>query len=170
MSYLPDPKGIRAALLGTKVDRATATIPQSTTTSIFTVSGGRVVITSIVGEVTTVIGGTTVNFNLVYTPSGGAAADLCAATACTSDAVGTLYSLVSGIAADLLSIQSYTVAASVPVLASEVPNVTFAQLLREPIVVDAGAVGFKTSASTTGAVKWSMTYIPYDDAATVVAA
>jgi hypothetical protein len=170
VTYLSSPGGIRTALLGVKIDRATATIPQTATSSIFTVTGGRAVITSILGEVTTAIGAVAINFNLVYTPSGGAAADLCAATACISDPVGTLYSLVSGIATDLLSIQSYTIAASVPVLASEIPTVTFAQLLREPVVVDAGAVGFKTSASTTGSVKWSLSYIPYDDGVKVVAA
>lgn len=170
MSVLNPNKAFAQGILGVAAQRATATIPQSTTASIFTVTGGKVAITSLIGEVTTVIGATTVNFNVTYTPSGGAAADLCAATACTSDAVGTLYSVVSGIAADLLSIQSDTVAAVSPVLASEVPNVTYAPLLRQPIVVRAGAVGFKTSASTTGAVKWTCTWVPIDDGATLVAA
>ena len=170
MSTLIQASQIRALSLGVKVSRSAATIPQSTSTAIFTVSGGRIFITSVVGEVTTVIGGTTVNFNLTYTPSGGSAADLCAATACTSDAVGTLYSLTSGVATDLLSIQSVSSIGGTPVAASEVPNVTFAHGLWRPIVVRAGALNFKTSASTTGAVKWDLTYIPLDDAATVAAA
>ncbi|WP_435279169.1 hypothetical protein [Streptomyces sp. 1222.5] len=170
MSTLIQASQIRALSLGIKVPRATATIPQSTSTSIFTVSGGRVFITSVVGEVTTVIGATSVNFNLTYTPSGGSAADLCAATSCTSDAVGTLYSLTSGVATDLLSIQSVSAIGGTPVAASEVPNVTYAHGLWRPLLVRAGDLKFKTSASTTGAVKWDITYIPLDDAATVTAA
>lgn len=170
MSVLNPNKAFLQSILGQPAYKAAVTIPQTTTGTIFTVTGGKVAITSLVGEVTTVIGATTVNFNVTFTPSGGSAADLCAATACTSDAVGTLYSLVSGIATDLLSIQSVTIAASVPVLASEVPNVTFAPMLRQPIVVRAGAVGFKTSASTTGAVKWVATWVPLDSGAALVAA
>lgn len=161
---------IRQLRFGRKVARATATIPQTTSAAIFTVTGGRIAITSVVGEVTTVIGGTAVNFNLTYTPSGGSAADLCAATVCTSDAVGTLYTLTSGVATDLLSVQGVSAIGGTPVAAAEAPNVTFAHLLWRPILVRAGALNFKTSASTTGAVKWDITYIPFDDGASVVAA
>lgn len=160
----------RTLVLGRKVARATATIPQSTSAAIFTVTGGRILVTSVIGEVTTVIGGTSVNFNITYTPSGGSAADLCAATACTSDAVGTIYSLTSAVATDLLSVQSVSAIGGTPVAASEAPNVTFAHALWRPILVRAGAMNFKTSASTTGAVKWDLTYVPYDDGASVVAA
>lgn len=170
MSVLIQGDQMRALLMGVRVSRATATIPQSTSETIFTVSGGRVAITSVVGEVTTVIGSTSVNFNLTYTPSGGSAADLVAATSCTSDAVGTLYSLTSGVATDLLSIQSVSAIGGTPVAASEVPNVTYAHLLWRPIIVRAGDMKFKTSASTTGAVKWDITYIPFDNGASVAAA
>jgi len=165
MSVLNPNKAFLQSIFGQPAYKAATTIPQTATGTIFTVTGGKVAITSLTGEVTTVIGAVAVNFNLVYTPAGGSAADLCAATACISDPVGTLYSLVSGIAADLLSIQSVTVAATVPFLATEIPSVTYAPMLRQPIVVRAGAVGFKTSASTTGAVKWVCTWVPLDDGA-----
>lgn len=170
MSTLIQGDQIRALLLGVRVSNATVSAPQNTSTSIFSVTGGKVAITSVVGEVTTVIGSTTVNYNLTYTPSGGSAADLCGATACTSDAVGTLYSLTSGVATDLLSIQSVSAIGGTPVAASEAPNVTYAHLLWRPIVVRAGALKWKTSASTTGAVSWTLTYIPIDDGARVAAA
>jgi len=166
MSVLNPNKAFLQSIFGQPAYKAATTIPQTATGTIFTVTGGKVAITSLTGEVTTVIGATTVNFNVVYTPAGGSAADLCAATVCTSDAVGTLYSLVSGIAADLLSIQSTSIiTVTTPILAAEVPTVTYAPMLRQPLVVRAGAVGFKTSASTTGAVKWVCTWVPLDDGA-----
>ncbi len=36
-------------------------------------------------------------------------------------------------------------------------------------LVDAGSITITTTANVTGSVKWSLTYIPYDDAGTVVA-
>lgn len=165
MSVLNPNKAFLQSIFGQPAYKAAATIPQTATGTIFTVTGGKVAITSLTGEVTTVIGATAINFNVVYTPAGGAAADLCAATVCTSDAVGTLYSLVSGVATDLLSIQSVSYIGSVPAAAAEVPNVTFTHVLWRPIVVRAGVVGFKTSASTTGATKWVCTWVPLDDGA-----
>lgn len=161
---------LRALLLGVRVERDADTIPQTASETIFSVTGGRVVLTSLIGEVTTVIGSTTVNFNITHTPTGGSAADLVAATACTSDAVGTLYSLVSGVATDLLSIQNVSIIQSTAAPATDVPNVTFAQLLRVPLLLPAGDIKFKTSASTTGAVKWAATYIPYDNGSAMAAA
>lgn len=160
-------KELRQLLLGRQVTSTLTAAPQSTSTTLFTVAGGKVVVTSIIGVVTTVIGSTTVNYNLTHTPTGGSAADLVAATACTSDAVGTLYSLVSGVATDLLSIQNQSSLGTGGAAASDVPNVTFVQMLRTPIILPAGAVKWKTSASTTGAVTWKMTYIPYDTGAAV---
>lgn len=170
MSTLIHGSEVRAITHGILVSRATATIPQSTSETLFNVTGGRVLITSVLGEVTTAIGATSVNFNLTYTPTGGSAADLCAATACTSDAVGTLYSLTSAVATDLLSVQSVSAIGGTPVAADEAPNVTFAHSLWRPIFVRAGALKFKTSASTTGSVKWDLTYIPFDDGAAVAVA
>lgn len=169
MSVLIQGSQLRSLLLGVRVAKSLSA-PQTTSAALFNVTGGKVAITSVIGEVTTVIGGTTVNYNLTYTPSGGSAADLCAATACTSDAVGTLYSLVSGVATDLLSVQSVSAIGGTPVAASEAPNVTYAPLLRMPFVVRAGALNWKTSASTTGVVAWTLTYIPVDDGASVAAA
>ena len=42
--------------------------------------------------------------------------------------------------------------------------------LRNPIIVAIGAIGVTTGASSTGSIKWSLTYVPFDNGATVVAA
>lgn len=46
-----------ALVLGEKVDRVSATLPQTSTQALFTISGGRVVVTSFYGKVTTATGG-----------------------------------------------------------------------------------------------------------------
>jgi hypothetical protein len=38
------------------------------------------------------------------------------------------------------------------------------------VIVPIGTLDWLTSASTTGAIKWSLTYVPFDNGATVTAA
>jgi len=163
---------IRALMLGIRATRGPTTLVQNTGTSLFTVAAGKVALTGVIGEVTTAVANTaSLTAKLQFTPSGGSAADLCAATGITADVAGTLYSLTSGVVTDLLSIQSVSVLGVTPVLAAEVPSVTFAHLLWRPIVVRAGALSILVSNHDpgTGAVKWLLTYIPLDDGASVAA-
>ncbi|WP_031514846.1 hypothetical protein [Streptomyces sp. NRRL F-5123] len=160
MSVLIQGGQLRTILLGTKVDRATATLPQTATGTLFTVAGGRVLLTSIVGEVTTVIGSTATSANLVHTPTTGTVGDVCAATVITSDEVGTLYG-ISGDATSLFSADG---------AGSNAPTSARTGLPAHAVVLPVGNLGLKTTASTTGSVKWSLTYIPLDDGATVTAA
>jgi hypothetical protein len=153
VSVLIDPVAWRKNALGIKTDRATATIPQTATQGLFTVTGGRVVITNIVGEVTTVIGAVATNGKLISTPTTGTAVDMCAVVAITSKEAGTLLG-ISGTAADAM------VAA----------NAGLTTVMERNQVIPIGSIGFNTSASTTGAVKWSITWYPFDDGATLVAA
>lgn len=164
MSVIIQGSQLRQITLGVKVEKGPVTNPQTASTNIFTVTGGKVAITSLVGEVTTVQGATVNSLNLTYTPSGGVAADLAAATVCTSDAVGTYYT-ITGVAADLMSAQK--------VGGTEVPSVTYAPtptFLTGPLTVGAGSMQLKASANNTGATKWTLTYIPLEDGASVVAA
>lgn len=162
MSVVIQGDQLRAIELGRKVSKAAFTLPASTSTEIFTVAGGRVLITSLVGEVTTVLGGTATSLNVTLDPTGAnAVADLAAATVVTSDAVGTLYS-VTGAPLDLLS--------AAAVGNTQLPNYVASVLVGRGFVVPAGSILLKTSATNTGATKWDLTYIPYDDGASVVAA
>lgn len=173
MSVLIQGDQLRALLLGVRVSRSAETLVQNTTTDLFDVTGGLVAITGVVGEVSTAVANTaSLTAKLAYTPTGGSAADLCAATGITNDAVGTLYSLTSGVATDLLSVQSVSAIGGTPVAASEVPNVTFAHLLWRPIIVRAGTLAVTVSNHDpgTGAVQWDLTYIPWDDGASVATA
>ncbi|MFJ3923018.1 hypothetical protein [Streptomyces sp. NPDC090022] len=154
MSVLIAGSQLRTLLYGTKVDKATAALPASTTGSLFTVTGGRVLVTSIVGRVTTSIQAQANAIKLVATPSGSGA---------VNDLSGTVES--NGLAAGgLLSITGLAGDAMVKSTGGGVST------LRNPVIVAAGAIGLNTAATNTGSVEWSLTYVPLDDGATVTAA
>lgn len=153
MTTMVDSRQRRELLFGIQVNRAAATVPTSAADqALFTISGGRVIVTSLVGEVTTVVGGTTPSIQLLANPSAaGASVAIASAAVVTADAVGNLYGIgtVGGI---LIVLESVT-----PVGAA--------------FVVKAGTIDLNTSAADmTGAMKWTLTYVPLDDGATVVAA
>lgn len=138
--------------LGRRVEQPAKTVPQNGLSALFTISGGRVVVLGIVGEVTTVIGGTTPTAKLVANPTVGADSDITSAVAITSDAVGNQY----GVA---------TVGGALSVLESVAP------INQTPFVVKAGTIDLHVSAAdATGAIKWSIFYVPLDDGASVTAA
>jgi hypothetical protein len=153
MSTIIQGPQVRGISLGLKVDRATATLPQSTAGTLFTVTGGRIALTSIVGEVTTVIQTQANNTKLQSVPTTGTTVDLCAVLDITADEVGCLYG-ITGLFSDAM-VGSNAGATVLP---------------RNPIVVPVGAIKLNCAASNTGSVKWSITYIPLDDAASVAAA
>lgn len=80
--------------LGTKVTRAEANIFNGTQTALFTVSGGRVLITHIEIEVTTAaIDAGASNTSLVTNPTIGTDAAMCAVLDINGDEAGTIYSI-----------------------------------------------------------------------------
>lgn len=153
MSVIIQSDQLRTVVVGTKVDRATANIPQTATGTLFTVSGGRILVTSILGEVTTAIQAQANAVKLRATPTTGSVNDLSATVDINGAAVGSLLG-ATGLAADALVLST----------GGGVSN------LRNPIIVAIGNIGLNTAASSTGQIKWSITYVPYDNGATVVAA
>ena len=145
-------KSLRLMQFGTKVDRAAAVLPATAYGALFTVTGGRVLITNIVGEVTVVCSATATNAKLVATPTVGTAVDVAANVAVTSKEVGTLLG-ITGLFSDAM-VASNAGATVAP---------------RNAVVVPVGTLGVTTSATNTGSVKWSITYIPLDDGAAVAA-
>lgn len=141
---------IRQIALGTKVDKATAALPASTTGTLFTVSGGRIILTSIVGEVTTAIQNQANNTKLVATPTTGTAVDICAVLDIANDEVGTLYGITGTFATAMVGAN----AGATPVQTNG-------------IIIPIGTIKLSCAATNTGSVKWSMTYIALDDGATV---
>lgn len=153
MSDYIDGKQLRKLLLGTKVERATAALPQTTQGALFNIEGGRVLLTQIIGEVTTVIQTQANNTKLVANPDTGTDVDICAVLSITADEVGTLYS-ISGLNSDaMLGIN----AGAVPAMA-------------RPVILAPGSLDLNCAASNTGSVKWTLFYVPIDDGAYVEAA
>lgn len=143
-------KSLRNINYGTRVARTAATVPATGNQTLFTVVG-RIVITTLIGEVTTVMSGTATNLKLTsVSTAGSTATDLCANVAVTSLAVGVLYG-VSGIPATAATTGS-------------------AVQQNNEIVMQAGIIRATTDATNTGAMSWTIVYVPLDDGAYVTAA
>ncbi len=153
MSVLIQGNQIRAIKLGVRVARATGALPATTTGALFTVAGGKVLVTSIVGTVTTAVQAQATTYKLRATPTVGAVNDLSATVDLNAAAVGSLIG-ATGLAADALVLST----------GGGVSN------LRNPVVVNTGSIGATTVATSTGAIQWTVTYVPIDDGATLVAA
>jgi hypothetical protein len=123
------------------VAKAAATLPESTTQTLFTVSTGNVELISLVGEVTTVVQTQANATKLTYNPTGtGASTDLCATLDITADAVGTFYS-ITGIFTDPLQ-----------------SGIWIASGLMYPLVLGPGTIELDCAATNTGATQWFALY------------
>jgi hypothetical protein len=153
MGVLNNGSAYRLNKLGIKVDRATATLPQTAAAAIFNVTGGRVAITQIVGEVTTAIQNQANNTKITSAATTGTAVDLCTVLSIANDEVGCLYG-ITGLNSD----------AMLGINAGALPAQT------RDVIVPIGSINLDCAASNTGSVKWSIFYYPIDDGAAVTAA
>lgn len=150
--------GVRAEQLGGTqgsnfvTHRATATLPATTATPYFTVTG-KVRIISIIGEVTTAVQAQANAIKLISNPTVGADVDLCATVESNAAAVGSLFTITGTLANAMIK----TVSGAVPQQAS-------------PVIVTAGSIDLSTAATNTGATKWSIVWEPVDQGAMVIAA
>lgn len=152
------PVAKRQLVLGDSATKAITTASGGTK-SLFTVAGGRVLITSLVGRVTTAIGATTSNLKLVYNPTAaGTSFDMCTAVDIASDAVEQTYYIAGSVASGGALLVGGAVGQANPVF-------------EDGYLIQAGEIEANFSADPTGsgAISWTVTYIPYDDAATLVA-
>ena len=144
LQELRPPASKRLGHLGLQVERLTKNLPQSTDEALFTISGGKVLVTSIIGEVTVVIQTQANNTRLKMNPETGSDVDLCAVLNITADVVKTLY-VCTGTLADAL-----------------VSSIGVALLQATPWVLDIGDIELDCAASNTGQVKWLVTYDSLD--------
>lgn len=155
MSVLIQSDQLRALVVGTKVDRTTAALPQTTQSAIFTVAGGRILVTGLVGEVTTIMGATATNLKVTANPTTGTDVDLASNSLVTSKEVGSLITLPSA-SGSALVVKNGGGGGQMPA--------------HNPYVVPIGTIDLVTDASDTGSVKWSLTYVALDNGASVTAA
>lgn len=144
----------RNLLFGKKVDRAAAALPQTAQTAYFTVAGGRVLITGIIGEVTTAVQAQATTVQLIATPTTGTAVNLSNSTGdVNGKEIGATITLATTLGGTLV-----------------VNNAGANLVAPNYFLVRTGTIDFKTAASSTGATKWTLFYVPVDDGASVVAA
>ncbi len=161
LEALQDPLGGYDPLLGFRVTKTSNLADGAGTDALFTITG-RCLITSLTGEVTTVVA-TTTTMKLRDTTN---SVDLCAATTITTDAVGTMYGLTS-IDTNILNGTGAT-----PVIGS-IPNITGANPLVMKTIGDVQAaltLSHVLDGAGTGAVAWVLYYKPLTAASSIVAA
>lgn len=154
MAPTPAGKTYRQIMLGLPVDRATATTGLTGTTGdLFAISGGRIMLTSLVGELTVATGATASVAKLISAPTTGTAVDLTTTTSVASKEAGAKISLTTFGAALAVNLAGA------------------GTVLTAPVVIAVGKIQLNTSADPTGggSAKWRLTYIPYDDGASVAA-
>lgn len=155
MSAILQGPALRTAQFGVQTIKAAQNLPQTATATLATVAGGSVLITSMVGLVTTVIGSTATTLALGTVPTTGTAAStgIATATAITSKEAGTwMVPLVNAGVAGAL------------VVGTNGGNPIF---LPTPFIVPAGTISWTTSASTTGQIKWYFTWVALDNGASL---
>lgn len=126
---------------------------------LFTISGGPIKILSLVGIVTTIIGGASNGDVQLVTTSPAATVDLNAApVAIDSDAAGTSYTMIN-----TTGVFTPTTAGFVLFANSFATNET-------EYLAPEGTIHFRSSAAQTGVIKWYLRYIPLSPNSRVVAA
>jgi hypothetical protein len=147
MAKFQDLEEYRKLILGHRVDRDTENLPQTADGSLFTITGGRVLLTLIYGEVTTVIQSQANNCLLKLNPTAtGASQDLCAVLNITADPVGEIYT-ISGTVGDAMRSDLLIGAGG---------------LTAAPLILKPGIIELEAAASNTGQVQWSAFWLPLD--------
>lgn len=139
------------AIPGTLLIKASQALPQTATATLFTQSGvsGSILVTGLLGLVTTAIGGTATTVSLGTT---GSNASIAAATTITSLTAGNWLIPVSNNTPAVMTVKA---AAAYLTLAGAAMSAPF-------VLAPSQNITWTTSASTTGQIQWYAWYIPID--------
>lgn len=155
MSNSMDGAGFRAGTLGVRVQRNAALQPQTTQGAIFTVAGGKVLVTGLIGQVVVATPATTNTLKVTGNPTAGTDVDWTTAVSTASLEVGAIITLgvTAGGALVVKNAGGGNAIGGYPGYVAQV-----------------GTIDLVTSGSAaTGTIKWTLTYIPIDDGASVSA-
>jgi hypothetical protein len=124
-------------------------LPQTATAALFTITGGTILVTGMLGIVTTAVSGSG-TLSLGSTPTGGTSGPAHIATAATigGKAIGTMYSPVftSGVA-------------GAPAINN---NSALPGFFPGNFAAITGTIDWTTSTSMTGQMKWFLWFVPID--------
>lgn len=155
MSSLLGAQASRQSVLGTRVQRSAALLPATTQAAIFTVAGGKVLVTSLIGEVVVVMPATTNTLQIAGNPTAGTDVTWTTAVSTASKEAGSV--ITPGLTAGgALQVANAGAGNSIG------PTGYVAQIGTIDLIT--------TGTAATGTVKWTLTYVPLDDGATVTAA
>ena len=141
--------------LGFRASKASATLPASTTQNIFTISGGRILVTVLVGEITTVVQAQACTLKVTSVPTTGTLTDVTATLDINAFEAGAIL-VAEGDGTALIG--TATGSGLAPALNAL------------PFILPIGTLRIATSATNTGATKWDIFYLPLDVGAAVVSA
>lgn len=147
-------KSLRQLEYGLQVLKTAQALPQTATATLFTVTGGRVIVTSLIGTVSTAIQNQACTLALGTVPTVGTA---------SSTGIATATSIINLEAGTHLYLPTAKGALTVNANAGAAAQLPAGSAY----VVSAGTISWTTSASNTGAISWALTYIPLDDGAAV---
>jgi hypothetical protein len=148
-------ENLKAFVLGQQVSKASATLPAGTTQNLFTITGGRVLVNLLIGEVTTVVQAQACTLKVTSVPTTGTAVDVTATLDINGFEAGAI----------LIAEGDGTALIGASAGAGHAPA-----LNALPFVLPIGTVRIATSATNTGATKWDLFYVPIDDGAVVTSA
>lgn len=137
---------------GFRAQKAAATLPATGNQTIFTIAGGRCMVSLLLGQVTTVCDATATNLKVTSVPTVGSAVDVAANLAIASFEAGAIL-VVEG---DGTAIVGTSAGAGFAAATSQIAW-----------VVPAGVLRITTSATNAGATKWDIWYHPLDDGASI---
>jgi hypothetical protein len=150
----------RQILTGIRVPRSAAVLPATaTSTPYFTVAGGLVAVTSLVGICTAAGDATATTLLFSAVPTVGGANNMCGASA----------SLASMVVGGLVSLDGTAITTALQATAAGCGGNIGG--MAKPIIVGIGTINAVTAnTNATLAFRWILTYIPLDDGASIVAA
>ena len=152
MSVLLDQTTFRLINVGNYTERATATVAADQ--DLFSIDGGNVLLTYLLGEVTTAIGGGSHDIELDLDPDdGGANVALASTLLVDADPVGTLYTLNTTAGGALVA----------------TTDVAYNAKLATPIVLKPGDIVLDVTGTEAGSIKWAAGWIALDDGAALTA-
>jgi hypothetical protein len=147
------------AALGVRVEKPSAAKPISDASDdLFIVRGGKILVTSLIGQVTVLITDVGVdNAKLQHTPTTGAmaAVDICNVLDIGGDIVGSIY-IITGAAAAMQNDGGV--------------GVWIASMGTNLLILQPGTISLTCSGTETGSIKWLLHYIAVDTNAYVVPA
>lgn len=155
MSTIIQGDQLRSIALGAAVNRTAALLPATTQAAIFNVVGGKVLITSLIGEVVVAMPATVNTVKVTGNPTAGTDVDWTTAVSTASAEAGSIITL--GVTAG---------GALVVKNAGGGNGLGYVGFIAQIGTLDLVTTG----TAATGTVKWLCTYVPLDAGATVTAA